>query len=84
MKYAIDHFGLKFCLKKPLSKLRDLVNEGLYDPKTNRKIAIRIICCLGMDNEYSNTTQNPKIIMRLLDLRSLKLDILNFKFQFPY
>ena len=67
MKYAIDHFGLKFCLKDTLSELRDLVNEGLYDPKTNRKIAIRIICCLGMDNEYSNTTQNPKKIMLFSD-----------------
>ena len=46
-KHTIDHFGIKFCLRDAMSELKALVDEGIYDVKTKRHIAVRVICCLG-------------------------------------
>ena len=43
----IDHFGLSFCLKDPMAELKDLVENGLWDERTNKRIQIRVIACLG-------------------------------------
>ena len=43
----IDEFGLDFCLKKIMLELKSLVQDGLFDEKTKRRIQVRVICCLG-------------------------------------
>ena len=43
----IDFFGLSFCLKEAMHELENLVQDGLMDETTNKRIQIRIIASLG-------------------------------------
>ena len=68
----IDHFTLRFCLQKIVSKLKKLVSDGIYDPKTQQIIQVRLICCLG-DNlgqvEIAGLRKNFSKIICLLGTR---------------
>ena len=43
----VDFFGLSLCLKDAISELKDLVENGIYDQATNKRIQVRLIACLG-------------------------------------
>ena len=40
-------YGLRHCLKFIMQELEDLVNNGLYDLKTDSTLQFRVICSLG-------------------------------------
>ena len=44
----ITHFGLNICLKRPISELKSLVQEGIFDEISNRNIQVRVIASLGL------------------------------------
>ena len=45
----IDKYGLNNCLKEQIKDLRDLVEQGIFDKKTNTTLQVRVIASLGKD-----------------------------------
>ena len=56
----IDFFGLDVCLTNPILQLKTLVEEGIFDVKTQRNIQVRII---GKVSFFSN--QNVVLMYRI-------------------